>query len=297
MHIFCRETQAHLELHPHLHGPDLTSGSLITPDLWLKNCTSPQLNSSSPAASPKAADISSQNVKKQEVLPEPLPLISVAPSSKLLATDVKRTRSKTSRRVKKGCPSTITSLCATTTTTFSDIPEDLRVRQTPPADEVSVETCNLKTSPKTENSNDIRTSIYESSDFQKHMNEIPNEAKLTPSNARAILGNILPPPTTFVPYPVILPLPIPVPIPIPIPKMFKSNNGKEFIELKDSMTQTDTINNNNNNEFEEKDNEIVVKKETTEVLIANRRLLRKRKQIDTKSKVFLKHKKTLSTIP
>lgn len=40
MHIFCRETEAHLQLHPHLN--DLKNNkegtTLITPDLWLKDC-------------------------------------------------------------------------------------------------------------------------------------------------------------------------------------------------------------------------------------------------------------------
>ncbi|VEN53824.1 unnamed protein product [Callosobruchus maculatus] len=48
MHIFCRETRAHLELHPHLHTEETSStgGNLITPDLWLRNCTSPENNRS-----------------------------------------------------------------------------------------------------------------------------------------------------------------------------------------------------------------------------------------------------------
>ncbi|GLV31815.1 Sine oculis-binding protein [Carabus blaptoides fortunei] len=45
MHIFCRETRAHLELHPHPHPAAHPSASgiigdaaLITPDLWLRDC-------------------------------------------------------------------------------------------------------------------------------------------------------------------------------------------------------------------------------------------------------------------
>ncbi|XP_055386803.1 sine oculis-binding protein homolog A [Condylostylus longicornis] len=43
MQIFCKETQAHLDMNPHLKekGCDSTnSANLITPDLWLKNCRS-----------------------------------------------------------------------------------------------------------------------------------------------------------------------------------------------------------------------------------------------------------------
>ncbi|KAH1027373.1 sine oculis-binding protein homolog isoform X1 [Dendroctonus ponderosae] len=304
MHIFCRETQAHLELHPHLHGAESTSSGLITPDLWLKNCTSPSSNNrSSPVLSPIGTNPSSQSSPRNLTVnskPEHVPLISVAPSSKLLATDVKRNRTKVSKRFKKNCPSTITSLGAVTS--FNDIPQDLRVRQTPPLDEVPVEEYAFKSSPK-DDAKQVRSSLEENVDSQKNdgspsVEEDISAPKLTPNNVRAILGNILPPPTTFVPYPVILPLPIPIPIPIPIPKMFKSNNGKDLIELKDSTTQTvDDINMNTSSILNEK-NEIPVKPESAKVLVGNRRLLRKRKQVDVKSKTFLKHhKKTLNTLP
>lgn len=51
MNIFCKETEAHLQLHPHLseEGGSSSSGpgGLITPDLWLRDC-----RSASPSASP-----------------------------------------------------------------------------------------------------------------------------------------------------------------------------------------------------------------------------------------------------
>uniref|UniRef100_A0A182QMJ5 Sine oculis-binding protein n=1 Tax=Anopheles farauti TaxID=69004 RepID=A0A182QMJ5_9DIPT len=40
MQIFCNETQAHLELNPHLKEKSSSAGSLITPELWMKNCKS-----------------------------------------------------------------------------------------------------------------------------------------------------------------------------------------------------------------------------------------------------------------
>ncbi|CRK99316.1 CLUMA_CG012697, isoform A, partial [Clunio marinus] len=51
MQIFCRETQAHLELNPHLKETKEVGESLITPDLWLKNCRS---RSPSPDALPRS---------------------------------------------------------------------------------------------------------------------------------------------------------------------------------------------------------------------------------------------------
>ncbi|CAG9769392.1 unnamed protein product [Ceutorhynchus assimilis] len=297
MHIFCRETQAHLDLHPHLHGSETATGNLITPDLWLKSCTSPIPNRESPSLSLNPIETLNQNSKKSPLpMPEPLPIISVAPSTKLLATDTKRNRTKTNKRFKKlsSCPSTITSPI-NYMPSFSDIPEDLRVRQTPPAEEL-LESFDIKTNLKKESS--IRTSLDEPRADLQHQ-----DPKLTSDNIRAILGNFLPPPTTFVPYPVILPLPIPIPIPIPIPKMFRVNKEKEIIELKDNNTQTDDINilniiNNNNNiilekRFDtEKDN--ISEQVTTS---ASKRLLRKRKQVDKKSKIYLKPKKALSSLP
>lgn len=49
MNLFCREAAAHLELHPHAAGATPGPGSsapgvkpeLITPELWLKDCGSP----------------------------------------------------------------------------------------------------------------------------------------------------------------------------------------------------------------------------------------------------------------
>ncbi|KAK8388414.1 hypothetical protein O3P69_020416 [Scylla paramamosain] len=40
MQIFCRETEAHLQMHPHLNDlKPATSSGLITPDLWLRDCS------------------------------------------------------------------------------------------------------------------------------------------------------------------------------------------------------------------------------------------------------------------
>ncbi|XP_063587348.1 sine oculis-binding protein homolog isoform X2 [Penaeus indicus] len=40
MQIFCRETEAHLQMHPHLNDlKPASSSGLITPDLWLRDCS------------------------------------------------------------------------------------------------------------------------------------------------------------------------------------------------------------------------------------------------------------------
>ncbi|KAL1505185.1 hypothetical protein ABEB36_004806 [Hypothenemus hampei] len=249
MHIFCRETKAHLELHPHLYGvADSSSSSssamgLITPDLWLKNCTSPKPMQLSPVQS------------------EPLQLISVASPSKLLAAaddssgKSKIHRSK-SKKLKKMTiyPATITK----SSIMNNDIPQDLRVKQVIEPDGVPP--------------------------------PVVSSEPMTLDSMRNILGNILPSPTTFVPYPVILPLPIPIPVPIPIPKIFKSNTGKDLIVLQDNSTQTNeitSINNNNNNNSNNSNNNLLEEnaiRVVSEQVTSNRRLLRKRTLTDFKLK-------------
>ncbi|XP_041675624.1 sine oculis-binding protein homolog isoform X2 [Drosophila eugracilis] len=91
MQIFCHETQAHLDMHPHLRDQALDAGSeagLITPDLWLRNCRS---RSASPASTlsvspgPPALPASSRCPDSPPSQHPSKPLISVAPVSKLLA--------------------------------------------------------------------------------------------------------------------------------------------------------------------------------------------------------------------
>uniref|UniRef100_A0A034VXF2 Sine oculis-binding protein-like protein n=2 Tax=Bactrocera dorsalis TaxID=27457 RepID=A0A034VXF2_BACDO len=115
MQIFCKETQAHLDMNPHLREQGLeavASGNgagLITPDLWLRNCRS---RSASPASTisvspgPQgAAVITPQNVGiatgsssspassaasnvGHSTVPPHKPMISVAPVSKLMSKSV-----------------------------------------------------------------------------------------------------------------------------------------------------------------------------------------------------------------
>ncbi|XP_050090265.1 uncharacterized protein LOC126574242 [Anopheles aquasalis] len=119
MQIFCNETQAHLEMNPHLKEKSSPAGSLITPELWMKNCKSCSMSPvsdrsesvspvpslplrSSPEPSPIASvrhsptnstsltsATASASVKK--------PLISVAPPSKLLSKSLQSAPSLQSR--------------------------------------------------------------------------------------------------------------------------------------------------------------------------------------------------------
>ncbi|XP_012160637.1 uncharacterized protein LOC101451604 isoform X1 [Ceratitis capitata] len=116
MQIFCKETQAHLDMNPHLREQGLeavASGNgagLITPDLWLRNCRS---RSASPASTisvspgPQTGAVVTHNSTAgigtgsssspassaasnlgTSTMPPHKPMISVAPASKLMSKNV-----------------------------------------------------------------------------------------------------------------------------------------------------------------------------------------------------------------
>ncbi|XP_053679657.1 sine oculis-binding protein homolog B [Anopheles nili] len=93
MQIFCNETQAHLEMNPHLKEKSTSAGSLITPELWMKNCKSCSMSpisdrseSVSPVPSiPIRSSPEPSPVALHSPTPAKKPLISVAPPSKLLS--------------------------------------------------------------------------------------------------------------------------------------------------------------------------------------------------------------------
>ncbi|KAL0830801.1 hypothetical protein ABMA28_002919 [Loxostege sticticalis] len=89
MHIFCRETQAHLDLNPHLVNAS-SSSNLITPELWLKNCKSRSASPTSErSGSPPHDNTQKTNPEKAETQKahgkkSPLPVITIAPTAKLM---------------------------------------------------------------------------------------------------------------------------------------------------------------------------------------------------------------------
>lgn len=96
MQIFCKETQAHLDMNPHLKEKGKTSNeTLITPDLWLRNCRSRSMtpdqrsNDSCATESPTGSQSTAANA---------MPTIKVAPVSKLLSCDHESTTATISQR-------------------------------------------------------------------------------------------------------------------------------------------------------------------------------------------------------
>ncbi|KFB50276.1 Jxc1 [Anopheles sinensis] len=111
MQIFCNETQAHLELNPHLKEKSSSAGSLITPELWMKNCKSCSMSPVSdrsesvspvPSVAIRSSPEPSPGIVLQSPTPAKKPLISVAPPSKLLSKSLQnalnRLSSKSSRK-------------------------------------------------------------------------------------------------------------------------------------------------------------------------------------------------------
>ncbi|XP_058457977.1 sine oculis-binding protein homolog A [Malaya genurostris] len=110
MQIFCNETQAHLDMNPHLKEKSASTGSLITPDLWLKNCKSRSVSPvSDRSESISPAPSLPMRPSPEPVMPSPSvkkPIISVAPPSKLLSKNVQaaitRTVVKSTRKRRSG---------------------------------------------------------------------------------------------------------------------------------------------------------------------------------------------------
>lgn len=175
MHIFCRETRAHLELHPHPHpaGHPSASGvisdtALITPDLWLRDCKdegSPdrQPSSMSPRQPQPALHESSTGV----------------PPRKRHCTANRRSLGLANRRTRT---STVTSYHDP----MPEVPQDLRVRPRSPTEAVAANESAVPKTPSVEQ--------------QRHWPPAPPPV------------TVLVPYPVIVPVPVPLPLPIPIPI-------------------------------------------------------------------------------------
>ncbi|KAH7937934.1 hypothetical protein HPB49_017770 [Dermacentor silvarum] len=77
MNIFCRETQAHLQMHPHLQDAAAAckvASGLITPDLWLRDCKSSQ-----PSGASNGHDDSSEREDDHKSPPPPPPVLPALP--------------------------------------------------------------------------------------------------------------------------------------------------------------------------------------------------------------------------
>ncbi|VVD00641.1 unnamed protein product [Leptidea sinapis] len=267
MHIFCRETQAHLDLNPHLVSASSTS-NLITPDLWLKNCRS---RSASPASERSGSPGTENRSHKLDInqRKSPLPLITVAPAAKLMTRKSSEEKNKSpeakkelqsnkmnlrKRRTSK-CSATVTSQSLRTTTPKA---QDLRMLSPSVDGSSPISSANRSIhSPNKINVNQSITHPFPNPIFNMspsvfldnpaHLNEhrpqmypprfgfmapppmLPQERPriVPPVNFSQAIGQP-PPVTVLVPYPVILPIPLPIPIPIPLTSFLQAHNIRKM---------------------------------------------------------------------
>ncbi|KAI4457828.1 retinoic acid-induced protein 2 [Holotrichia oblita] len=309
MHIFCRETRAHLEMHPHLPIDDSGTG-LITPELWMRNCKSPESKSPTPPESPKP--------QQQTNLPQtsPLPLITVAHPSKLMATNSdlhdgnRRIRSKTQRKQRKRCSSTIT--CSNFSKSQPELPQDLRIRHSPVN---CIENHQVRDNITPQLDRLPNPYFYHQQQPFPPDPRIPHPAFMNPLTQpppppppmKSVPPAVLPPVTVLVPYPILVPVPLPIPVPLPLKSFLQAEQSRKLVETKQVTNNTTTVESppnpvcqQNGNSSQDSGDSNVIEVDTTNeekevVKNGTVRPLRKRKRVvDTKSRVLLK-KKPLST--
>uniref|UniRef100_A0A1B0CMA1 Uncharacterized protein n=1 Tax=Lutzomyia longipalpis TaxID=7200 RepID=A0A1B0CMA1_LUTLO len=249
MQIFCKETQAHLDMNPHLKEKGASSGSLITPELWLKNCRS---RSASPTSdrSHSGSPISVGTPSISSVTSTVRPVITLAPPSKLLSNPLhlagpvrapnKGLKKKRTSRIQSMTTNNNSVQMLNNNSTPSQKPctmttsaQDLRLHPMAPAMQPAGAPAETPPAPQ-----------HPPSGFQHHpfMPPPPNLFPMRsprlqppfpphsqqPTESRSFPFGPPPPPVTIlVPYPIVLPLPIPIPIPIPLSHFAKLSQPTE----------------------------------------------------------------------
>lgn len=229
MNIFCKETQEHLELHPHPAESEsklacvsnTEDSALITPELWMNNHED----------SPPPPDI--DNISSSDTPSPPLPQYSPKPSilNGTLSANSKmkmiRAKKKSKLLDKQNFQMKFKKLPHHFNRSHPSLPSFYRspfpapsmfdlpaFRNPPPLLRILRPTLPPQPSP-----------------VASH--------PLPPTSVPNTISQALPPPTTLVPYPFIVPLPIPIPIVIPLPmnpeEFHRILNGKE----KQDVEQTD----------------------------------------------------------
>lgn len=282
MQIFCRETEAHLEVHPHVSGEDKSTGGLITPDLWLKNCKSPDSRTPSPAQSPRL----------QEGQPK-LPLITIASPSKLMATNDTETKRHNRYKIQKKHRKRQTISYSVYKT--EDLPQDLRVRH--PLNEKQSESIPsvsreglIEGCVKHTDTYPVNHPMYNNPRFYQPKTRPLNTPHLNVSSGLIRHPADLPPVTVLVPYPIVVPFPVPIPIPIPLGGFIEKQHSK-VNDVTDEISKAD-VSINTKTEAPAKEEKIVenfppeddVKNGVTRPLRKRKRLLDSKPRIVNKKK-------------
>lgn len=210
MHVFCQETQAHLEMYPHMSTDENSNEPLITPDLWIKN----NKKHSTSSLDQKPECNGNKTLFKIE--------------DKIANNATRKLNYGRKRKLKRP----IVVECN------DNLPQDLRVSKRTATENktdtlIDSDKPNIPI-PLPENNENVKTqSILENTLNNKQPLKTPLHNFSAWSNSSHL--NLLSPSTLMVPYPIILPLPIPIPIPIPI--SLKPEEKKK-IEFRDNSCQT-----------------------------------------------------------
>uniref|UniRef100_T1HAE0 Sine oculis-binding protein homolog n=1 Tax=Rhodnius prolixus TaxID=13249 RepID=T1HAE0_RHOPR len=279
MNIFCKETQAHLELHPHLReGANSGQGSsdsgggnanLITPELWMRDCRSQSPDTDRSATPPR--------------IPSPLVEIKTSPRRNQVVTDKKSSREGIKKKMMK-IRKTVKadhSLPLANDQRNSSLSPRSNGSASPPKAHLQAPPMGQPPVPlpppphhhflpdrppifippgfipSPHIFHDIRfngTQRLPQRTSQAHVPPLlPINRPLQPPIYPFIpTSPLIPPPTTIVPYPVFLPIPLPIPIPIPLPGVkfsdlanSKPENLSPSPPSHASLETNDNINNNN----------------------------------------------------
>lgn len=259
MQIFCKETQAHLDMNPHLKDTGLSNNSgLITPDLWLKNCRSRSISPESDISRSRSPTPPKSPSVTSSIQPTShKPTISVAPVSKLMSKNsnivstrhlVRHTRKRkesknfsnknTENENNVAVLNLVNSVKDTNPQVFKN-----KLKNNPNPSLNNFPNFNIpptipfsvlpsqKSEVNPSNDKNTHHTKFAFSSLPSHQSRFPPLLSSTPSSSipnvlkqplhQTFLGAPIPPVTVMVPYPILLPLPIPIPIPLPLISFMK----------------------------------------------------------------------------
>lgn len=263
MQIFCKETQAHLDMNPHLKDNFKTSGkmnalftvqfiyslllildNLITPELWLRNCKSRSVSpdterSQSPPKDSVAShlfpsppsmieSIASKSTRPTNCSGSYSPSMRPVSRKRFLRTTINRLMNEAesnSNRQRSGTNKTAPTVIAKPQghQESHNITSDLPKKTTFPSIMHPMQPRNNIQPPSFLPNRNFNHPL-----FGANMPFIPSPMNYNFMDALrpTILGSMQPPVTVLVPHPVIIPLPIPIPIPMPLEAFLKAAQSR-----------------------------------------------------------------------
>lgn len=223
MQVFCNETQAHLDMNPHLKeaNTELASNALITPDLWFNICRdrpeSPSMSDQSHSPTPPRLrqEMPMENLETKR--PPSLSLPANASHTNHVNKIPRYARRRHQRaQLQAAGPPRPNGSAATAPKNVRPIEmrstNSVRSTQRPP--QCIDLSCGRKPSP---------THLPSNAPEQQHPKP-PSETQITRFPTPFV--------TLTVPYPIIVPIPIPVPIPLPLESFIQAAKLKMQLDQK-----------------------------------------------------------------